>query len=200
MSSVSIRDYSDGLRDEVFGKPSVYPVYKRKIKKTIYGREVDINVSYTTTSNGFRIMKKYNDEIDYYKEVTTHIKDGHLYKDVYKNYGEDRFEYHYRDGKLHADNIHAMTEVRCNGNEYTYSYYNNGVLHNLDGPALISEDLIEDTFCKFYFIYGKMYTKKEWGEKVLDIIKNGAKKEDVYSKGQHLKELINEIHSIFDSK
>ena len=200
MSSVSIRDYSDCLRDEVFGKPAVYPVYKRKIKKRFpwYG-EVDVTVSYTTTKNGFRIMKKYNEEIDYRKEVTTHIHDGHLYKDVYKHYGEDRFEYNYKDGQLHGEGFPAVREVRYDGNEHMFSYYNNGVLHNLDGPALISEDIIEHTCYSSYYIYGKLYSKREWSQKVLDIIKNGVKKEDVLSKDQHVEELVNEINSIFDS-
>jgi hypothetical protein len=197
MSSVSIRDYSDCLRDEVFGKPAVYPVYKRKIKKTLYGREVDITVSYTTTKNGFRIIKKYNDEIDYRKEVTTHIHDGHIYKDVYKHYGEDRFEYNYKDGQLHREGFPAVREVRYDGIEHMFSYYNNGVLHNLDGPAIILEDSLDNTCYKSYYIYGKLHSKAEWSQKVFDIIRNGVKKEDVYSREQHLKELVNEINNIF---
>jgi len=205
MSSVSIRDYTACLSDEVFGKPKAYPVYRKKKTKEVpyHGQLVEFTYTYTTTKDGERVMTKSSDKTEYQKEVRTRISDGHIYEDVYKSYGENygtnEEELHYRDGKLHAENTYAVKEIRCNGAELSYSYYYNGVLHNLEGPAAITQDTIEDTCYVSYYIYGKRYDKKAYNAKVKDIKENGVKEEDIYDDEKYMKGLVNDISELFKS-
>jgi hypothetical protein len=204
MSSVSIRDYTACFSDEVFGLTKAYPVYKKKKTKEVpwYG-QVEFTYTYTTTKDGERVMTKSSDKTKYHKEVITRISDGHIYEDVFKSYGENygnnEEEIHYRDGKLHAENTYAVKEIRCNGAEFSYSYYYNGVLHNLEGPATITEDTIEDTCYVSYYIYGKRYDKKAYKAKVKDIKENGVKEEDIYDDEKYMECLENDIHELFNS-
>jgi hypothetical protein len=200
MSSASIRDYTACLSDEVFGQTKACPVYKKKKTKEVHWRgPVEFTYTYTTTKDGERVMTKRNDDIGYDKEVRTRICNGHIYEDVYKSYGNNIEELHYRDGKLHAENTHALKEIRCNGVEFSYSYYNNGVLHNLEGPATMTEDTIENTCYVSYYIYGKRYNKKDYKAKVKDIKENGVKEEDIYDENKYTEGIINDIEELFKS-
>jgi hypothetical protein len=202
--SFSICDYSACLSDEVFGQPKAYPVYKKKKTKEVpWHGLVEFTYTYTTTKDGERVMTKSSDKTEYHKEVRTRISDGHIYEDVYKSYGENygnnEEELHYRDGKLHAENTYAVKEIRCNGAEFSYSYYYNGVLHNLEGPATITEDTIEDSCYVSYYIYGKRYDKKDYNAKVKDIKENGVKEEDIYDDEKYMECLMNDISELFKS-
>lgn len=200
MSSVSIRDYTACLSDEVFGRTKAYPIYKKtKTKKVPLHGLVKFTYTYTTTKYGERVMTKRNDDIKYYKEVRTRICNGHTYEDVYKSYGNNYEAYRYRDDKLHSENTYAVKEIRCNGTEFTYSYYNDGVLHNLEGPATITEDTIENTCYVSYYIYGKRYNKNDYKEKVEDIKVNGVNEEDIYDENNYTEGIINDIYELLKS-
>lgn len=200
MSSVSICDYTACLSDEVFGKPKAYPVYKKtKTKEVPWYGLVKFIYTYTTNKNGERVMTKRNEDIAYDKEVRTRICNGHIYEDVYKSYGNDMEELHYRDGKLHSENTYAIKEIRCNGAEFTHSYYNEGVLHNLEGPASIIEDIIENTCYVSYYIYGKRYNKNDYKTKVKDIKENGVREEDIYDENNYTEGIVNDIYELINS-
>ena len=77
----------------------------------------------------------------------------------------------YRDGVYHRDNNHAVELVSDMHNIHEIFYYNNGQLHNLQGPAIISNINPKHS----YYIRDTKYKRKEY-KKTMKFVRKASYK------------------------
>lgn len=82
-----------------------------------------------------------------------------IYKDHYEN-GNIANIFHYDNGKLHNFNGPAVISYKRDGSVLREKYYINGKIHRLDGPAYI--EYIGDQKLKKYFIKNRFIQDHLW--------------------------------------
>jgi hypothetical protein len=124
-------------------------IYKAKNQPIELNHKIYKNKTVTYTND----HKGHESEIRRWKE-DGNLWEEHLYLDKYS----ETYMF-YKNGKLHDYSIDEPAYYYCE-NKYGYyvtKHYNNGLLHNLSGPAVIYDDEGADVYKRECWINGEKW-------------------------------------------